>query len=165
MPLRFAPGLLILFWCMPELAHGVDAGELRTPLAAEETWASDGSVRARREMAEAFVARKEETMGRSFDPDFRGRLVETIASRTADLRREPRTVGEDGPAPDALGPSNADLVYTPVTACRVFDTRLTAEGRIAPGATRDFLIAGMQGFTAQGGAYGGCGVPLGPTTA
>ncbi len=43
-----------------------------------------------------------------------------------------------------------DLVFTPVTPCRIIDTRL-AGGPIAGGTTRNFAVAGAAGFAAQGG--------------
>lgn len=62
---------------------------------------------------------------------------------------------------NALGDSSADLVYTPVTPCRVFDTRLSAAGILVGGTQRNFLVAGSTGFTAQGGNAAGCAVPFG----
>jgi hypothetical protein len=61
---------------------------------------------------------------------------------------------------NSLGDSQADLVYTPVTPCRIIDTRL-AGGAIAAGTTRSFKVTGDT--TSQGGAN--CGIPYGPTTA
>src|SRR5437667_8121983 len=65
-----------------------------------------------------------------------------------------------------LGASAADLVYTPVTPCRIIDTRATgAGGPIVPGVQRDFLVSGTTGFDTQGGTAGGCGIPDGATAA
>ena len=60
---------------------------------------------------------------------------------------------------NGLGDSQADLVYTPVTPCRIIDTRL-AGGKIAAGTTRSFKVTGDT--TAQGGAN--CGIPFGSAT-
>jgi hypothetical protein len=65
-------------------------------------------------------------------------------------------------APYALGDSAADLVYTPVTPCRVIDTRL-AGGTLAGGTQRSFFVSGTAGFETQGGHVGGCAVPDGTT--
>jgi len=62
-----------------------------------------------------------------------------------------------------LGDSQADLVYTPVTPCRIIDTRLVG-GPIAGGATRSFRVTGTD-LSAQGGSATGCGIPSGPATA
>ena len=68
-----------------------------------------------------------------------------------------------GAEPDAPGDAAADLVYTPVAPCRVFDTRV-AGGPLAVGTPRNFVVAGTTGFPAQGGTSGGCGIPEGPAT-
>jgi len=65
--------------------------------------------------------------------------------------------------PSDVGDSQADLVYTPVTPCRIIDTRL-AGGPIAGGTTRDFRVTGTD-LSAQGGSATGCGIPSGPATA
>jgi hypothetical protein len=69
----------------------------------------------------------------------------------------------DGSAPLALGDGTSQLVYTPVTPCRIFDTR-GAGGSLAPGAARDFRVTGV-GLQSQGGATAGCNVPVGRATA
>jgi hypothetical protein len=66
-------------------------------------------------------------------------------------------------APQTFGDSGADLVYTPVTPCRIINT-IAAGGPIAGGATRSFKVAGS-GFAGQGGVAGSCGVPVGATGA
>ncbi|MBP6749611.1 MAG: hypothetical protein KA144_08230 [Xanthomonadaceae bacterium] len=58
-----------------------------------------------------------------------------------------------------LGAAASDLVYTPVTPCRILDTR-TAGGVITGGASRDFnAVVGSGGnFSSQGGSATDCGV-------
>lgn len=63
----------------------------------------------------------------------------------------------------AVGDPKSDLLFVPVTPCRVIDSRLGG-GKLQPGVVRDFRIAGTTGFEAQGGKAGGCGIPLGATT-
>lgn len=65
----------------------------------------------------------------------------------------------------ALGDPESDLLFVPVTPCRILDTRL-AGGRINPGPSGalHFEVAGTTGFESQGGKPGGCGIPLGATT-
>lgn len=60
-------------------------------------------------------------------------------------------------ATSAIGDADQDLVYVPVTPCRVLDTRL-AGGRIAAEGTRGFDIAAATDYTAQGGAATNCNV-------
>lgn len=59
----------------------------------------------------------------------------------------------------ALGSAAQDLVYTPVTPCRILDTRV-AGGALAGGFTRDFnAVVGAGGnFSSQGGSATDCGV-------
>ena len=62
-----------------------------------------------------------------------------------------------------LGASGADLVYTPVTPCRIVDTRVAgAGGPLMPGVPRDFLVSGTVNFAAQGARPGGAGFPREP---
>lgn len=58
----------------------------------------------------------------------------------------------------ALGSAAADLVYTPITPCRILDTRV-AGGTLAGGFSRDFnAVVGSGGnFSSQGGSNTDCG--------
>lgn len=65
------------------------------------------------------------------------------------------------------GASNADLVFTPVTPCRVFDTRNHPQGKLTNGAERVFFVATDDvdpDLRFQGGNQNGCGVPYGSAT-
>jgi hypothetical protein len=80
----------------------------------------------------------------------------------ADLLQQSRaeTAGATS-KPDAkvLGDPGDDLSYTPVTPCRMVDTRV-AGGALSAGVTRTFVgFAGT--FASQGGVASGCGVPNG----
>jgi hypothetical protein len=57
-----------------------------------------------------------------------------------------------------------DVVFTPITPCRIIDTTI-AGGPIDASETRDFAVAGIDGFAAQGGNAAGCGIPLGASAA
>ncbi len=61
-------------------------------------------------------------------------------------------------AAKALGNATSDLVFTPITPCRILDTRL-AGGAIAGGFSRDFnTVVGSGGnFSSQGGSATDCG--------
>jgi hypothetical protein len=63
----------------------------------------------------------------------------------------------------ALASPASDLVYTMVTPCRIFDTRV-AGGRIAHHETRNFIASNPGGnFAVQGGtADSDCGIPASP---
>jgi hypothetical protein len=72
-------------------------------------------------------------------------------------RTEP-TIPE--PVPQALGDNFRDLVYTPVTPCRIVDTRSANAGGLGGGVTRLFDVDGSN-LSSQGGSSTGCGIPLG----
>lgn len=61
--------------------------------------------------------------------------------------------------PRALGDVTDDLVYSPVTPCRIVDTR-NAGGPIGNHTTRSFDVDGSN-FSPQGGNAGPCGIPYG----
>ncbi len=112
-------------------------------------------------VAESILAREEAASGREFDAVFRAKAKELLAALPlAELASQ---TGENGLGLSSLGDSQADLVYTPLTPCRIIDTR-SAAGPIAAGTTRSFLVTGTD-YSAQGGKATGCGVPYGPTTA
>jgi hypothetical protein len=66
-----------------------------------------------------------------------------------------------------LGSTDKDLVYTPVTPCRVLDTRTTqgGTGAIAANGTKHFKIWGQTSFAAQGGSGTNCGLTAGNSVA
>jgi len=64
---------------------------------------------------------------------------------------------------NTLGDGATDLVYFPLTPCRILDTRFgtgTWAGRLAAGSTT--AVAHNQNLAAQGGNAAGCGVPTDP---
>ena len=60
----------------------------------------------------------------------------------------------------AIGDAETDLLFVPVSPCRIIDTRFGG-GAFAAGETRSFEVTGSTGFGAQGGNATGCGIPLG----
>ncbi len=65
-----------------------------------------------------------------------------------------------------LGSLSTDLVYTPVTPCRIIDTRYAAAGQIAAGLVRSFKGWTTTNFASQGGAGGSnCNIPASTNTA
>jgi hypothetical protein len=139
-----------------QLAGEVD--KQTSPLA--EPAAREASAPAATEnaaLAEWIVAREEARSGRQFDTAFRARTVQSLASLSYSVLAELQT--QEGFGTNSLGDSQADLVYTPVTPCRIIDTRL-AGGALSPGVPRSFKVTGNT--TSQGGAN--CGIPFGPAT-
>lgn len=59
--------------------------------------------------------------------------------------------------PTLLGDTSNDMVFTPITPCRIVDTRL-AGGPIAASASRGFGVWGFSNYTAQGGSATNCGL-------
>lgn len=55
-----------------------------------------------------------------------------------------------------LGDLNADLTYTPITPCRILDTRLGG-GVIPATSTRSFVAIGASSYASQGGSNTDCG--------
>ena len=67
-----------------------------------------------------------------------------------------------------LGSSSSDLVFTPITPCRLLDTRsaTTPAGTpIAANSTRSFLVWNQTSFAIQGGAATNCGLTASSNTA
>ena len=69
-----------------------------------------------------------------------------------------------------LGSESSDLVFTPVTPCRLLDTRsattpVPAGTPIMANTTRNFLVWDQTNFASQGGAVGNCGLTASSNTA
>ena len=66
-----------------------------------------------------------------------------------------------------LGSLSTDLVYTPITPCRVLDTRPSqgGTGPIAAGGIKNFQIWGATSYAFQGGAATNCGITAGADVA
>jgi hypothetical protein len=57
--------------------------------------------------------------------------------------------------------SGPELVYTPITPCRIVDTRFGTGGSFAAGATQSFKATNPGGnFSSQGGSTTNCGIPV-----
>jgi hypothetical protein len=56
-----------------------------------------------------------------------------------------------------IGSADKDLVFTPITPCRIVDTRFAAGGPVMAGSTRVFK-AWAATYTAQGGSASNCGI-------
>lgn len=65
-----------------------------------------------------------------------------------------------------IGSTTTDLVFTPVTPCRIFDTRpaFGGSGAIAAAGTKNFLVWVGSSFAFQGGAATNCGGNAGSNT-
>ncbi len=66
-----------------------------------------------------------------------------------------------------IGSLDQDLMFIPITPCRIFDTRLSqgGTGAIPAGGTKDFIVSGTTSYATQGGANTNCGVVDGTNVA
>lgn len=88
-----------------------------------------------------------------------GRVMSVPGRQLAQqLKSTPTTrAGMQAAAPTLLGALSNDLVYTPVTPCRIVDTRSTAAGAIAANSARSFVGVNASNFSGQGGSSTNCG--------
>jgi hypothetical protein len=79
-------------------------------------------------------------------------VIDSMARASLDPRLTQAQIGTQ-----ALGAATSDLVFTPITPCRILDTRV-AGGPIAAGFTRDFnaVVGGGGNFSTQGGSATDC---------
>jgi hypothetical protein len=76
----------------------------------------------------------------------------------------PHARAQEAVEPDVPGvASSSDMVFTPVTPCRLLDTRV-AGGAMAANTQRNFLVTAAN-LAGQGGSATGCGVPTDATAA
>jgi hypothetical protein len=95
-----------------------------------------------------------------------GEALQKVMASTP-VEAPPASSGPAAPPTVAATPSPgdpaSDLLYVPITPCRIIDTRL-AGGKVNASEVRDYRVAGTAGFDAQGGKSGGCGIPIGAST-
>jgi len=136
-------------------------------LAQEEASARDTA--RKQELISAVLSARETASGRKFSPALRGSLTAKLSSvPTLALESFANAGGlgdidalvRDAVGPKVLGASAADLVFTPVTPCRIVNTVATATA-LAANTSRAFYVNGNAAavFEAQGGNAGGCGIP------
>ena len=118
----------------------------------------------RQELTASILAAREAASGRKFSPALRGSLAAKLArvdSTALEAFANAGGLGNiDALAPNALGDSAADLVFTAVTPCRIVNTVATSTP-LAANTSRPFYVNGNAAavFEAQGGTAGGCGIP------
>lgn len=135
----------------------------------ESAGAQEGSTPAaqRGEVAESILAAKERALGEPFGASIRAHLKSRMETLSLEQLKALAQQASGADIPLILGSVTSDLVYTPVTPCRVFDSRVSqgGPGPIPANTQRNVFVAGTVGFPAQGGLSGGCGVPIGATSA
>ena len=96
----------------------------------------------------------------------RAQSFDELAGLLASGRQAPTVMPlEPGqPIPNTLGSTTGDLVFTPVTPCRIIDTRSATgglAGRLIAGTGKWFSV-NLANYAAQGGNAAGCGLPALP---
>jgi hypothetical protein len=123
---------------------------LRWGAYVQESYRADVKTWAREMLPMFKVARmnnlQEAARARSFDA-----MNDALLGNKTTL-----SAGKGDPSTQALGDSTTDLVFVPVTPCRVFDTRL-AGGVITNGSVRNFDITAVGNYSFQGGDATNCG--------
>jgi hypothetical protein len=113
-----------------------------------KTYHMDPKVWAR-EMAPAFAeASMEELDAAAASSDFN-------AMSQLLLGRQPMAAAGGDDRTQVLGELTTDLVFVPITPCRIIDTRL-AGGPIAANTTRSFDVTAVSDYSFQGGAANNC---------
>ncbi len=161
------------FWKTAACLGVVVAGSMGSmaPAAAAEAPAVRAALRdhAQRQIAEALTRKSVrpvdaaviEADARKIASSLKDEQIRSMAGGgEVDAMIAAATSGPRFMSEAALGNPRSDLLFVPVAPCRIIDTRL-AGGALAPGVTRDFRVTGTDGFLAQGGKGGGCGIPLG----
>jgi hypothetical protein len=126
-----------------------DAIVERTIAAWPGTLTGDRAEALRRTL---WSLRSDRLLAASLSPGLDGLLASFAAADRVDA--EARVSAK------ALGSATADLVYTPLTPCRIADTR-NAVGALAANATRTLLGFHATSFASQGGTATSCGIPNG----
>lgn len=72
------------------------------------------------------------------------------------LGGQPLSAAGGGDGTQTLGEPTNDLVFVPITPCRIIDTRL-AGGQIAANTTRNFDVTAVSDYAFQGGDASNCG--------
>lgn len=148
----------VSWWSATITSDGRAPESMRGELASDivRTWSSDAAAR-HDVSAQAWSARMAPTLRQvdmanleraAGEPTFDGMQAALLGASAV------RRAG----APTKLGAAGADLVYTPLTPCRIADTRV-AGGPIAASGSRSFIAYSASGFASQGGDPSNCGIP------
>lgn len=110
---------------------------------------------------------RDRTASQAWEARMRPRLEQTDIANLERAASEPQFEGmtaalqgaiSDPRIPMKIGSPANDLVFTPLTPCRIVDTRI-AGGPLAHNGSRSFIAYSPTGFTAQGGDGTDCGLP------
>jgi hypothetical protein len=138
--------------------------------STDEAQAREATVRG--ELIATILSLREKASGRDFDAHLRALLTQKLEAATTEQLQAFSEAGGLGniealgrsPEPHFLGATASDLVFTPVTPCRIVDTRSAAAGIMVAGTQRNFLVRSGSGFATQGGSATDCGIPASATS-
>jgi len=115
----------------------------------------------------AEAGKRDRVSPQAWEARMRPRLEQTDIANLERAAAEPNFDGmtaalqgaiSDPRIPTKIGSPANDLVFTPLTPCRIVDSRI-AGGPIANNGSRNFLAYSPTGFAAQGGDASDCGLP------
>ena len=114
----------------------------------------------RQAIAEQLIADREAASGRPFDPSARQTLKNNLGAKSSS---ELQAMQLAGVGPKVAGDTSQDLVFVPITPCRILDTRFGAAdfGTFGGGGQQRSYRVTDPIPAAQGGGNGSCGVPFG----
>lgn len=124
-------------------AYRADVGEWASDMVPVFSKASLGTL-TRAANAPSF-----ESMNDAFLVDDQGNTVHTNLLNAVNAGATGRV------SPRLLGETTNDLVFVPITPCRIVDTRL-AGGQIAANTVRHFDVTAVSGYAFQGGDASNC---------
>jgi hypothetical protein len=160
--------VLVVAWGASSAAAWAQTSDSASTTAASRQAIDEALLVAQRGgLAESILAAKEAARGEALDAAFRADLMRGMESLSVEQLAALAKDREFASITNALADTGADLVYTPVAPCRVFDSRSSAggPGPLAVGSPRNVVVAGSSGvFPSQGGTAGGCGIPVGATS-
>ena len=114
----------------------------------------------RHAIAEQWIADREAASGRPFDPSARQTLKNNLGAKSLS-ELQAMKLAEAGPK--LAGDTSQDLVFVPITPCRILDTRFAGFGSgtfVGGGQQRSYRVTDPIPST-QGGGNGSCGIPFG----
>lgn len=113
-------------------------------------WASD--------MVPVFAKANLDTLRRAAEaPSFDAMNEAFVGNTQSSSRAQNILMSDSGQMPvKTLGEVANDLVFVPITPCRIVDTRL-AGGQIAANTVRSFDVTAVNDYSFQGGAASNCG--------
>lgn len=148
----------VSWWSATVTTNGLAPESMRQELASGllRDWSGEAATR-KRTTPQAWSADMQSTL-RSVDianleraasePTFDGMQAALLGA----------SAGKRAGVPAKLGTPGSDLVFTPLTPCRIVDTRVTG-GAIGQNNSRSFVAYSATGFASQGGQGSDCGVP------